>query len=42
MTMLLRLSKKIKKDLEPYARELIRVVSGLFSRLQARSTLDAR
>jgi hypothetical protein len=42
MTMLLRLSKKIKKDLEPYARELIRVVSGLFSHLQARSTLDAR
>ena len=33
--------KKIKKDLEPYARELMRVVSGLFSRLQARSTLDA-
>jgi hypothetical protein len=34
--------KKIKKDLEPYARELRRVVRGLFSHLQARSTLDAR
>ena len=34
--------KKTQQDLGPYAREIIKVVSGLFLHLQARNMLGAR